>query len=485
MKRILSVLLCAVMLTACLPTPTQEAVKIQSEEYLDQVQEIKDASSASTATREPHAEASAMPSAAAEIIEPIEGAVAQIEIPQSIRTESFALTERLNLQYDCIVNVPADRFGIAQAEPRIFSSETLLAYMDLLLPKGTRYGTVGTTKSYYAALVQSYIEACRAADREPDEASIDRLARQAQNANAEAEEARFDPLAMRDYEACRVYVQNADKSYCSFVCKPGTAYLRYCFDESVGFLYREDLNAEEYRCESYQGYEQDFARDFPDPDTLRKTVLDTLAFFGLEDMSPAGLRQFIVYKETVPAAYGWTFVFVHGVNGIAQLYWSKDVEYGIGIPTLVSPFGAESASISIGSDGRLLCVELQNILQTPEVLMENVRLCEFDVLRSNVETFLKNRFSWPAQNNLPGSCVVIDSMTLYMACVNVKDHYELGRLIPMWFVEGRYLGTTPGGVNSIGETVPGRDFESPYAYCFSALDGSYIEPRTTREMLNN
>ena len=114
--------------------------------------------------------------------------------------------------------------------------------------------------------------------------------------------------------------------------------------------------------------------------------------------------------------------------------------------------------------------------------MDNVRLCEMEEIQSGVEKYMKSAFGWAAQNNAPGSCVVIDSMELFTACVNVKGRTHLGRLIPVWYVSGRYVGTTEGGSDASGETTSGADFEIPFGYYFSALDGSYIEPRITRSM---
>ena len=477
MKRLLLLFfICAFWFLACQPTPCEEAVQSQKEDYLAHVQTIPDTPQPDVP--ETDASPSAEPTAASERIELVSEQVQQVEIPKTLQTEPIPVTKSLFVQFDCTVQTSSDRFGIAQTEQRIFSKAELFSYLDQLLPEGTRYSTVGTTKAYFAGVVQSYIHACRNAGKEPEEAYIDDLSRQAQQASSEPEEARFDPMNVAEFTLTRVYAQNADGSYRSFLCKPGTASLRYCLDESAWLLHEDELEPE--YDEEFRAYQQDFAQDFPDPDALLPKAQDALALFGLSDMLCTTQRKLLVYKGSVPVTTGWTFVFVHGVDGIPQRYASEAVESGFGVPTLVSPFGAEAAMLSIGSDGSLWCADLMNILKTPETVLGNVLLCDFPTLQQSIATHLKNRFSWPAQDNLPGSCATVDSMELCMALVNVKDHYDLGRLIPAWYVSGRYIGSTSGGVNSIGETVPGYDFAEPFGYYFSALDGTYIEPRLSR-----
>ena len=467
--RLAALLVSLVLLFGCLPTPTEDAVKQQREDYIDRVQVVEEdpTDPAPTGTTPNDAQ---QPTSAPEITEQqVSEQVTQVEIPETIRTEPVSLTDNLLMQYDCTVKTPKDRFAIAQAELRIFTENELSDYINRLLPEGPRFCELAKTKAYWTFAAQSYIEACRKAGREPEEETIEHISAKAKAAPESAEEKPFNLRDAKEHQWYHAYAQNADGSYAKCSVKLGSAWFYYVKCEDVAYLREDVLHPDEDR-----ELLKDYRAAFPDPDALLPHAEAVLEQFGLSDMMLFDAIKIIAYKGSIPYEYGWDFTFVHGVDGIPQRFaFEETITNELFPPTLVSPFGAECALISINGDGELMCADLQNILQTPEIVLDNVRLCEIADLQSSIVAFIKSSYSWPASNiNEPGSCVIVDSMDLCMAEVVVKDHLNLGRLIPAWYVTGRYVGTTKNG----------NRFEDPFGHYFSALDGAYIEPRITRTM---
>lgn len=472
MTRLILILLSLALLAACVPTPEEEVVQNLREDYMEHVQVIENTPTDAPAVSETmQTEETPMPA------EQIHEQAEQIIIPEEIHSEPISLTNRLQLRYDCTVIAPYDRFGIAEVEQHVFSPEELSGYLDFLMPSGSRCCELPVTKAYWAAAVQNYIDACRRIGREPEEETISHISAKAKNAPDSVAEKPFRMSDAKEYQWYHAYTQNENGSFARFSFKLGTADYSYVKDESADYLREDVLNPSED-----QEILRDFRNPFPDSDTLLPKAKSLLEQFGLSDMMLYSATKIIAYRGNIPCDYGWDFTFVHGVNGIPQRYEMRAFDYGETAPTLVSPFGPEAALISINADGELMYIDFRSILTTPNVVMDNVRLCEMEEIQSGVEKYMKSAFGWAAQNNVPGSCVVIDSMELFTACVNVKGRTHLGRLIPVWYVSGRYVGTTEGGSDASGETTSGADFEIPFGYYFSALDGSYIEPRITRSM---
>ncbi len=472
MKRIIIFCLLLSLLLACVPTPEEEFVYNQSEDYMEHVQAIENAPTGTPAISEavPPEET---PTPAEQDHEQVE----QIAIPEEIHTEPVSLTNRLLLRFDCTVIAPYDRFGIAEVEQHVFSPEELSGYLDFLMPSESRCCELPVTKAYWIAAAQSYTDACRRIGREPEEETISHIIAKAENAPDSVADKPFRMSDATEYQWYHAYAQNENGSFARFSFKLGTADFNYVKDESADYLREDALDPDEDRT-----LLKDYQESFPDSDTLLPKAISLLEQFGMSDMMLYSATKIIAYRGNTPCEYGWDFAFVHGISGIPQRYEMRPFDYGGAAPTLVSPFGPEAALISINQDGELMCVDFRSILTTPKPVMENVRLCEMADLRSGVEKYMKSVFGWAAQNNETGSCVVIDSMELFTACVNVKDRVYLGRLIPVWYVSGRYVGTTKDSTNARGDTMPGEDFEISFSYYFSALDGSYIEPRITRSM---
>ena len=472
MKRIIIFCLLLSLLLACVPTPEEEFVHNQSEDYMEHVQVIENAPTGTPAISEA-VQSDETPMLAEQVHEQVE----QIIIPKEIRAEPISLTDRIVLRYDCTVIAPYDRFGIADVEQHVFSSEELPGYLDCLMPSGSRLCELPVTKAYWAAAVQNYIDSCRRIGREPEEETISHITAKAESAPDTVAEKPFRMSDATEFQWYHAYTQNENGSFARFSFKLGTADFSYVKDESADYLREDALDPS-----VDQTILQDYQDSFPDSDTLLPKATSLLEQFGLSDMMLYSATKIIAYRGNMPCEYGWDFAFVHGVNNIPQRYEMRSFDYGGAAPTLVSPFGPEAALISINQDGELMCVDFRSILETPKLVMDNVRLCEMADIQSGIEKYMKSAFGWAAQNNAPGSYVVIDSMELFTACVNVKDRPHLGRLIPAWYVSGRYVGTTKSSSDARGETIPGADFEISFGYYFSALDGSYIEPRITRSM---
>ncbi len=450
MRRILYVIfiISSLLLYACQPTPQEEVIQNQQADYLFYVEQLAEGDSNSISD------------------EPIQ--------------ESNQMTEDLVVQFQANVILPeTSQFDIAETKRRIFSAQELSQHMDDLLSENERLAELPKTKSYYAACASAYLEACAAKGMVPQQEIIDEYAKYTEEAPSVWEKKLFQISNLKTYDSFHVYAQNANGTYARFSGTVESSSFSYVRDESEGYI-REDVLDPMCDLDLLKNYDV----TFPNPDELLPKALAYLDLVGLSDMQLCSMEKIMVYRGNTPCECGWDFTFTHGTTGVPQLFRMESVAYGgktAPLPTLVSPFGVEAAMISIGEKGELLCIDLRNIVEPPTVIMENVKLCDLDVVKQSILQHLKKTYSYTARQ-IDDSRIEVQQMQLCTALINVKDHYDLGRLIPAWYVKYQYIGKNNDGyTDSAGSYIPPTEFKEDYSLYFSALDGTFIEPRITRE----
>ena len=107
----------------------------------------------------------------------------------------------------------------------------------------------------------------------------------------------------------------------------------------------------------------------------------------------------------------------------------------------------------------------------------------FDEIKEIVAKHLMQTYAYAAEQ-IPDSKITITKMELCMSLVSAKDDYFAGRLIPSWLVFFEYSGKNQDAhTDEAGNVYEATTFVNKSSRYFSAIDGSYIEPRITRDML--
>ena len=106
------------------------------------------------------------------------------------------------------------------------------------------------------------------------------------------------------------------------------------------------------------------------------------------------------------------------------------------------------------------------------MLYKNVALLPFDALLERIEKQLKYQHAY-AQEGITDKMCRVTSIELLGSVIAEKDKAGFGLFIPSWRVEYA-LSYTEYGTEIV------LDGNATY---FNAIDGSYIEPRASAEML--
>ncbi len=385
-------------------------------------------------------------------------------------------TEDIEIVFDCTVEVPDGKsFQIAETQKRVFSPEEISNYMDALLPDGERYIELPLTKGYYSAVISDYIGLCRNVGTEADQEYLDQLKKKMEKAPDAWDKKLLSRSAYSGGDSFSVFCEQEDGTYSSFF-SDGESGFSYRRKESDGYLDESSLWDNELSI-LQTGH-------FADPNQLLPAALEMLSVFSLDDMQLCNTEKLIIFRGDIPAAYGWTFTFTHGTDGLPQYNVLNTYAYGgttAPAPTLFSPFGQEIAQISVSNDGVIQYIMMQNIVETPKVVLEPVKLCDADTLQKSIIRQLQYTYSYAA-SMIPESKIIIRSIKLCSALVNVKEHYDTGKLIPAWYVTYIYIGQNQDeSLDLNGHFVPASTFSEENTQYYSAIDGTYIEPRLKQE----
>ena len=268
-------------------------------------------------------------------------------------------------------------------------------------------------------------------------------------------------------EAFEAYFPGEEGAYGVLSGTMGGNSFYYSRDQDAGCIGEDDLEPglDDAMLGDYQG-------EFPlSAQEALPYARAALAALGQADAEQAYVGKMCAYAYGGLYAKGWKFVFTHGANGLPSLYASETVTFGgdgLPLPTLCSPWGQELIFIFVDAQG-VLMVNAVNMIDPGETIVENVELLEFSQLLEGIRQHLVRTFFYLPER-VEQAAIEVTGMELCAATVTAKNDPEAGRMIPAWKVSFQ----TMEGSQTILNT---------HSRYFSAIDGSYIEPRITSAYL--
>ena len=219
---------------------------------------------------------------------------------------------------------------------------------------------------------------------------------------------------------------------------------------------------------------EDFDRD---PEITQEDALaaaqELLRELKLTGFALYSAAKGIAYEYREPITYGWQFIFTRESCGLQTQYefqgwktWKNSPP-----PAYVSPWNEEVVSVFVDANGVYTC-GVRGLARQTEVLYENVALLPFDMLLERIERQMVYQHASQGEG-VSKQAVEIQSISLYLSMINIKDKLGYGMLIPSWTVE--YIFSYE--LNGVEERYTNSTI-------FNAIDGSYIEPRAPLETLS-
>jgi len=179
------------------------------------------------------------------------------------------------------------------------------------------------------------------------------------------------------------------------------------------------------------------------------------------------------------------FTFAHGVDGLPSIFHFDTFSYGghtAPLPTLCSPWGQEAILVAVDENG-IISVDIRNLVQYHKELAQNIKLISLEKLADSIEAYLTHTYS-SAADSISDSEITVTHIELCASLIGVKDKPSAGRLIPSWFVRYEFRGSNMNSyTDELGLTHEATTFTDRDSKFFSAIDGSYIEPRITNDMI--
>lgn len=402
--------------------------------------------------------------------------------PSVVNELAAASTADLNISFEAQVHIPdVDSYSIYEVQSNNFSDAEIQSMFYSLCQdrKPELFLEPDYTKEQWMIMLNEYTAGTQI--------SKDRNERISQiTSNLEAAPVVYPPTAFSFDD-----VPNGHQYSAYFRNKDGLYGLIYATKNGNDFCYLRDAELFCYRQDVLHPYQdgellKDYEGDFPvSQESARKTALKVLEDLGLSDMQLINTEKLCTYKFGKLVSKGWDFVFAHGADGLPAIFNFASASFGgenLPLPTLCSPWGQEAALISVDEQG-VICVDLRNIVKYNTRLLSHVELISFEQIKTIITEHLGQVYRYPS-TKIKNSQIKITNMELCSSLVNAKDDYFSGHLIPSWLVSFEYIGNSNDSyIDESGTFHEAETFVSKDSRYFSAIDGSYIEPRITKDML--
>lgn len=422
--------------TACQPTPEMEVIVGRQEDILD-------------------------------VVTPT--AFQKIETPEHV-SETYDDFPKLKLSMDADVVVPeASAYPVTEVTKRSFSDDDILSFIKLLSGKNDElYTELPLTKDEWN---QKFIEAKSNKDSgKVTPEWLDYLQKQAEGAQTDFEYI-SDISGLPDTDGgSPIYVKNAD-TVSEYVFKRGENYFNY-----TRYMYTQVCPAHDYEDGDFDanwGTKEQFEWQKPgepeisQQDAYNKALecMDTMgADLSLFSAEPCSVITDQIYKTT-----GWEFTFTRMVTGMQALcdstgsFLSPDA-----LPSYGSPWGEETLTIAVDKNGPCF-IFWKGASEVSRTAAESVQLEPFENIQQRIADQL-NYIYGTTDNGSGGFDIEITKIRLGISMIAVKDRTDIGEYLPTWYVsfQQKFRGD-------------GEDLWSPEQIMFSAVDGSYIEPRITND----
>lgn len=431
MKRLLAIVILAMILivTGCQPTPEKAAVIGKAVDYLENTQETP--------------------------FQPYDA-------PSGIQ-ESEQISG-LDLKMDAKVTVPdTDGYSVMEVSKENFDADTFKKVMNYFHPNEPWFKEPALTKEDIIQRIAYYQETSDLEIPENKE-TIQELQERLEEAPEEAE---YEPFSIDDISESKVraYCRNQDDvtfSVLSGLLNGNT----YAYQRDSDEYWLREENAETTQ------EKNDFLNMNPNIslEEAQKTAEQAMRDLNADPiMLPSYHTKSINYENEKAVSAGWAFCYMRDCNGLQATYvggWDK--WKGSPDPVNAAPWDSEFMFITVDDKG-VAIYDTRGAGRQQSVLYNNVELMAFDDILERIKKQLVYNHAYQPES-VEEYSVTVNEIKLGSSLVNVKDHPDVGILIPSWDVVYDYY-----------ERFKGEEEATVY-HCntyLNAIDGSYIEPRTT------
>lgn len=182
----------------------------------------------------------------------------------------------------------------------------------------------------------------------------------------------------------------------------------------------------------------------------------------------------IAYQFREPVARGWLFIYTRMNGGLQAPYdFFGYVVWGASpAPSHIGPWDQEALLIFVADEG-IYCFDLRGAGREVKKLYDNVQLLPFSDLLERIQEQLVYQHSYHDES-IESVEVQVSTISLISSLIDIADKPGYGLLIPSWKVEYQLTLTYKDKEAKIEKV--------DLSTIFNAVDGSYIEPRKTKDI---
>lgn len=434
MKRLLAMMLLAVILifTGCQQTPGKAPIIGKAADYLEKVEETP--------------------------FQPYEA-------PSSIN-ESKGISG-LNLKFNAEITVPVtDGYSVMEVSKQLFDVNTYKEIMSFFHPNEPWFKEPALTKDEIVERI-AYLQANADMGVPEIRDSIQELQDQLADAPEVAEYEPFSFDEINDDGRLHAFCKNKEAgTYSALSGQINSNHFVYQRVSDEYWLPEEDIDTDQGK--------NDYINMNPSIslEDAQKTAEQTLRDLNAD---PAMLLSYhakaIRYKNDKATSAGWEFCYTRNCNGLQASYVGDwDIWKGSPSPVNVAPWEQECTFIIVDDKGVAL-YDCRGAGKQNKILYNNIKLMAFDDILERIKQQLVYNHAFHAES-VEEFSVVVNEIKLGGSLINVKDHPELGRIIPSWDAVYDYYERF-------------ANEKEPFVYhChvyLNAIDGSYIEPRVPND----
>ncbi|MEG1882740.1 MAG: DUF6034 family protein [Clostridia bacterium] len=435
--------------TACQPTPKKDVVTNQSRDYLDCIVQTDRFES--------------------------------VAAPSTLDDRITSSTGRLELFFDCDIEMPeAITYSVYEAKQRQFSENEIMQMICRFSDNAELIQQPIYTRAEWAFQISEYQNHT---EKVTDSSNgwLARAVGKLEEAPIDQQHIQFSLNDIKEMASYTTYFSNKDGTYAmAYGTKNGNDFC-YIRDHDMSF-YRQDILLADEDAKLLSDYEGEFAFS---KDAALEQAKELLEAYNLSEMKLIDSQKLCTYKYGLLMTKGWDFIFTHEIDGLPSIYDFNGTSFGgenLPLPTLCSPWGQEAVIISVDEKG-IVCIDIRNAIQFRQKLAENVKLMPFDELKEKITEYFLHTYAY-ASEKIEESVIRITKIELCSCLVSAKNNWNVGRQIPSWLVYYEYSGKNEDAyTEESGRHHAATEFISPGSRYFNAINGNYIEPRITRDMI--
>ena len=244
-------------------------------------------------------------------------------------------------------------------------------------------------------------------------------------------------------------------------------------------LYKRDVESGIYQRDNFLPSDieyNDFNEDplIPEADALKivQKAMDDLNL--APELTLLSSEKGISYQFREPISRGWLFIYTRINGGLQAPYdFFGYVVWGASpAPSHVGPWDQEALLVFVDDEG-FYCFDLRGAGREVKKLYDNVQLLPFSDLLERIQAQLVYQHSYHDES-VESVEVQVNTISLVSSLIDIADHPGYGLLIPSWKVEYQ--------LTLVYKDKEAKIEKVDLSTIFNAVDGSYIEPRKTKDI---